>query len=232
MKNKNKSSESRKNYYLFKMNALILNGVSLILTVFCFYIFYLIYRNDSLIVLYNNLNIIMILYIPYLLLHELLHSFAYIKYGADFDNITYGMHLEKGILCCLCKQRISKKNILCSLLYPFIIICIITLLLGIIVDSSLLILLSLINITGCSGDLVMFYHLLKLKNYEFSEYNDPMAFALYTSEDFSKLKLFGLTFIEKTTKIDKSDLRKVVISKPSIIILIIFYVLFTFTLFI
>ena len=232
MKNKNKSSESRKNYYLFKMNALILNGVSLILTVFCFYIFYLIYRNDSLIVLYNNLNIIMILYIPYLLLHELLHSFAYIKYGADFDNITYGMHLEKGILCCLCKQRISKKNILCSLLYPFIIIGIITLLLGIIVDSSLLILLSLINITGCSGDLVMFYHLLKLKNYEFSEYNDPMAFALYTSEDFSKLKLFGLTFIEKTTKIDKSDLRKVVISKPSIIILIIFYVLFTFTLFI
>lgn len=232
MKNKNKSSGSRKNYYLFKMNALILNGVSLILTVFCFYIFYLIYRNDSLIVLYNNLNIIMILYIPYLLLHELLHSFAYIKYGADFDNITYGMHLEKGILCCLCKQRISKKNILCSLLYPFIIIGIITLLLGIIVDSSLLILLSLINITGCSGDLVMFYHLLKLKNYEFSEYNDPMAFALYTSEDFSKLKLFGLTFIEKTTKIDKSDLRKVVISKPSIIILIIFYVLFTFTLFI
>ena len=174
----------------------------------------------------------MILYIPYLILHELLHSLAYVNYGADFKNITYGIHLEKGILCCLCKQKISKKNILFSLLYPFIIIGIMTLLIGIIFNNSLLIILSLVNITGCSGDLVMFYHLLKLKDFEFSEYNDPMAFALYTKNDYSKLKLFGLDFVEKTNKIDRSDLRKVVISKPSIIILIIFYVLFTVTMFI
>ena len=232
MKNKSKLNEDRKNYYLFKMNALILNCFSCVLILICSIIFYLIYGRESLMVLNNDLNIVMILYIPYLLLHELLHSFAYVKYGADFKNITYGIHLEKGILCCLCKQRISKKNILCSLLYPFIIIGIITLLLGIIVDSSLLIILSLVNITGCSGDLVMFYHLIKLNDFEFSEYNDPMAFALYTKEDFSKLKLFGLNFVEKTTKIDKSDLRKVVISKTSIVILVIFYVLFTLTLFI
>ena len=229
---KNKSSDNRKKYYLFKMNTLILNGVSVILILVCSLIFYLIYKNDSLMVLNNNLNLLMIFYIPYLLLHELLHSFAYVKYGADFKNITYGIHLEKGILCCLCKQKISKKNILCSLLYPFIIIGIITLLLGIVFDSSLLVILSLVNITGCSGDLVMFYHLLKLKNFEFSEYNDPMAFALYTSEDFSKLKLFGLDFVEKTTKIDRSDLRKIVISKISIIILVVFYILFTVTMFI
>lgn len=229
---KNKSSDNRKKYYLFKMNTLILNGVSVILILVCSLIFYLIYKNDSLMVLNNNLNLLMIFYIPYLLLHELLHSFAYVKYGADFKNITYGIHLEKGILCCLCKQKISKKNILCSLLYPFIIIGIITLFLGIVFDSSLLVILSLVNITGCSGDLVMFYHLLKLKNFEFSEYNDPMAFALYTSEDFSKLKLFGLDFVEKTTKIDRSDLRKIVISKISIIILIVFYILFTVTMFI
>lgn len=229
---KNKSNDIRKNYYLFKMNALILNGVSVILILICALIFYLIYENDSLIILNNNLNILMILYIPYLLLHELLHSFAYVKYGADFKNITYGIHLEKGILCCLCKQKISKKNILYSLLYPFIIIGILTLILGIVFNSSLLVILSLINITGCSGDLVMFYHLIKLKNFEFSEYNNPMAFALYTSEDFSKLKLFGLNFVEKTTKIDRSDLKKIVISKASIIILIIFYILFTVTMFI
>lgn len=229
---KNKSNDIRKNYYLFKMNALILNGVSVILILICSLIFYLIYENDSLIILNNNLNILMILYIPYLLLHELLHSFAYVKYGADFKNITYGIHLEKGILCCLCKQKISRKNILCSLLYPFIIIGIITLFLGVIFDSPLLVILSLVNITGCSGDLVMFYHLFKLKDFEFSEYNDPMAFAIYTSEDFSKLKLFGLDFVEKTTKIDRSDLRKVVISKASVIILIIFYILFTVTMFI
>ena len=228
MKNKSKVSA----YYLFKMNALFLNLFSVILTIICAFIFYLIYKEDSLIVLYRDINIIMILYIPYLILHELLHSLAYVNYGADFKNITYGIHLEKGILCCLCKQKISKKNILFSLLYPFIIIGIMTLLIGIIFNNSLLIILSLVNITGCSGDLVMFYHLLKLKDFEFSEYNDPMAFALYTKNDYSKLKLFGLDFVEKTNKIDRSDLRKVVISKPSIIILIIFYVLFTVTMFI
>ena len=221
----------KKNYYLFKMDTRFLNWLSLVLILICFLIFYIIYGKDTIDLLYYNLNMVIILYLPYLVLHELLHSLGYVIYGADFKNITYGAHLEKGVLCCLCKQRISKRNILYSLLYPFFIIGIFTFILGIIINSPLLIILSTINISGCSGDLVMFYHLSKLNDFEFSEYNDPIAFGLYTKEDFSNLNMFGLTYIGKYPRLDKDDLRKVVISKKSIIIFIIFYALFTLTLF-
>lgn len=221
----------KKNYYLFKMDTRFLNWFSLVLILICFLIFYIIYGKNTIDLLYYNLNMVIILYLPYLVLHELLHSLGYVIYGADFKNITYGAHLEKGVLCCLCKQRISKRNILYSLLYPFFIIGIFTFILGIIINSPLLIILSTINISGCSGDLVMFYHLSKLNDFEFSEYNDPIAFGLYTKEDFSNLNMFGLKYIGKYPRLDKDDLRKVVISKKSIIIFIIFYALFTLTLF-
>lgn len=219
----NKKAYKEENYYLFKMNSVFLNGFSLVLIILCCLLFYLIYRDKSLEILNNNIYIIIIIYLPYLVLHELLHSLAYVIYGADYKKITYGVHLEKGILCCLCKQNINKKNILHSLLYPFVIIGIITLIIGIIIYYPLLVILSLINIAGCSGDLVMFYHLSKLDDYSFSEYDDPMAFALYTKKDFSKLKMFGLIYAGKKTSLERNDYKKVIISKPSIILLILFY---------
>ena len=222
---KTKRTYTKRYYYLFKMNSFLLNGISLVLIALCCFIFYLIYGNDTINVLSKSMNIVIVLYLPYLILHEQLHSLAYVIYGADFKNITFGAHLEKGILCCLCKQKIDKRNILHSLLYPFVIIGIITLIIGIIINYPLLVILSLTNIAGCSGDLVMFYHLRKLNNFEFSEYDDPVAFALYTKEDFSKLKMFGLDYVERKAKLEIKDLRKVVISKPSIITLILFYLL-------
>ena len=216
---------------MFKMNTIILNSFSLILIVLCSLFFYLLYGSNSINILKDSMTIVIFLYIPYLVLHEQLHSLAYVIYGADFKNITYGVHLEKGILCCLCKQRINKRNILHSLLYPFVIIGIITLVIGIIVDYPVLVILSLTNIAGCSGDLVMFYHLRKLNDYEFSEYNDPIAFGLFTKEDYSKLKMFGLDYVDKQARLDRNDLRKVVISKTSIILLLVFYGLFILTMF-
>ena len=218
----------KKNYYMFKMNTIFLNGFSFVLIILACLFFYLIYGDKSLDILNKNIDFVIVLYLPYLVLHELLHSLAYVIYGADFKNITYGAHLEKGVLCCLCKQNINKRNILHSLLYPFVIIGVFTLIIGIIIDYPLLVILSLANITGCSGDLVMFYHLSKLDDFNFSEYNNPIAFGLYTKNDFSKLKMFGLDYVGKKTKLERNDLRKVVISKASIIILILFYALMIF----
>jgi len=218
----------KNNYYLFKMNSLFLNGFSLILLAICCLIFYAIYGNNSIEVLNNNLNLTIIFYVPYLFIHELLHSLAYVIYGANFKNITYGIHLEKGILCCLCKQNINKRNILHSLLYPFILIGIMTLIIGVLVNLPTLVILSLANISGCSGDLVMYYHLSKLDEFMFSEYNNPMAFGLYTKNDFSKLKMFGLDYIGKKAKLEKDDLRKLVVSKESIFLLVVFYALAIF----
>lgn len=215
----------KKQYYMFRMDMTFLNSFSIILYVLSFGIFYLIYRDNTLNILKEVLDSFILVYIPYLIFHEFLHSLAYVLYGADFKNITYGAHLEKGVLCCLCKQNISKKNILFSLLYPFFFIGIVTLIIGIIIDNPLLIMLSLANISGCGGDLVMFYHLSRLHDFEFSEYDDPISFGLYSATDLSKRKMFGLIYVDTKKELQRNDLKKIVVSKTSIIILILFYLL-------
>ena len=219
----------KKKYYMFKMNMTFLNIFSILLIIVCGFIFYLLYQNQTLEIFDRVYIPLVILYVPYLMLHELFHSLGYVLFGADFKNITFGVHLEKGVLCCLCKQNINKKNIIFSLLFPFFFIGIVTLILGIIINSPLLVLLSLTNISGCSGDIIMFYHLIKLNNFEFSEYDDPTSFGLFSSEDLSKRKMFGLNYVSTKNKLNCSIDKKVVISKKSIIILALFYTLIIIT---
>ena len=159
--------------------------------------------------------------IPYLVLHEVLHSIAYVLLGADYKNITYGAHLEKGVLCCLCKQNITKTNILISLLTPFFFLGVVTYFLGVVLDSPILIALSIVNISGCAGDIIMFLDFLFLKKFQYSEFDNPTAFALQGSEDFSKKKLFGLQYVESCKSLKIKDLQKVSISKTSVICFLI-----------
>ena len=67
-------------------------------------------------------------------------------------------------------------------------------------------------------------------NFEFSEYNDPIAFGLYSKDDFSKLKLLGLKFDSKKAKLDRDDLKKIRFSNISIFLFIVFYGLMICTL--
>lgn len=209
----------KKKYYIFEMDMAWLQVISTILLIVLVILTY--YINPSFLSL-NTFGIALILMIPYMVLHELLHSLSYILNGAKFSNITYGMHLEKGILCCLCKQNISKRNILISLLTPFFMIGVITYIIGLITNNSVIVMLSIFNLSGCSGDLIMFYALLKLNNFEFSEYDNPLAFGLYSSNDLSKKNMFGLNYIESVECLEKKDLKKVNITKTSIVIVLIY----------
>lgn len=213
-----------KKYYLFKMNSSTIYGFTILLYALAAGGFYLIYGNNSLNVLKEYSELAIILLIPYLLLHEGLHALSYVIHGADFKNITFGGHMEKGVLCCLCKQNITKKNILFSLVYPLFFIGIVTLIIGVLLNWPLLVILSLANIGGCSGDLVMFYHLSRIRSFEFSEYNDPVSFGLYSDEDLSKKRMLGLTFVETKQELKRDDLRKFDVSKTTIIIFIFFFV--------
>lgn len=212
-----------KKYYIFEMNGVILQVISIIILIVMLIL--TTYLSDGIFMTNKDLELIFLLIIPYLILHELLHSLAYVINGADFKNITYGAHIEKGILCCLCKQNVSKRNILISLLFPFIIIGVITYIIGILINSTVLIWLSILNISGCSADLIMFFELLKLKDFEYSEYDNPVAFGLYTSKNLSKTKLFGLKYIGETKALEKNNMKKISISKFSIITFIIFIIL-------
>ena len=71
----------------------------------------------------------------------------------------------------------------------------------------------------------MFFWLSQIKDFEFSEYDNPIAFGLYSKNDLSKKKMFGLDFVEETNKLERTIGKKITISKPSIIYILLFMVL-------
>lgn len=215
----------KKKYYLYKMNINILNVLSLLITLALIILMCYVYRDRLDLVTEKSIGMLFILMLPYFCLHEIVHSIGYVIMGADFKKITYGAHIEKGVLCCLCKQNISKANILVSLLFPFFWLGIVTLVIGYIFNLYFLVALSIMNIGGCAGDFIMFIALSRLKDYEFSEYDDPISFGLYTKEDLSEKKMFGLDFVGTKTKLERNDLKKITISKASIGYALIFIVI-------
>lgn len=210
---------SKKKYYLFQLKTTELNVACVLLLSLMFLV------TIALDIPFNlsdkNFALTFAFMIPYFLFHEVLHSVSYVLNGAKFKNITYGAHLEKGVLCCLCKQNITRRNILCSLLFPFIFIGVVTYIIGALTNNSVLMLLSIMNISGCSGDLMMFIALSQLKNYEYSEYDDPTSFGLYTSEDLSDKKFFGIEYVGTEDKLDRDDLKKLDINAGNAIFLIV-----------
>lgn len=213
-----------KKYHIFQININTLNignTLLLILLLIPSYIIYPTFIIDTL----NNYTFLefFIYYLLYMLIHELVHSISYVINGAKFKNITYGICLEKSILCCLCKQDINKKNILNSLMAPLIWIGLITYLISLILKLPLLFTLSIFNIAGCIGDIIMFYFINKLDNdITFSEFDDPIGFAISSKKDLSQNKYFGINYITTTTNLTRENFQKIYISKTSIIIILLF----------
>ena len=207
--------------YFYEMDSVALNVISIVLLVIILVITKIIYGLD---ISRTNYNIGLILLIPYLVLHEILHSVAYVVNGAKFNRITYGIHLEKGILCCSCKQEVKKHTILWSLMYPFLFIGVITYIIGVIYKIDILVMLSIVNISGCSGDLIMFFNFLGLKNFKFFEYDNPLGFGIVTEENMEKKKMFALKRIEEDN-FKQTVSKKVSVSKTSIVVLILYFAL-------
>ena len=213
----NKVGKIMKKYYIYTAD---MNKVSL----FCALIISIMILVTDIIcpgIKYDSVLILLFIF-PYFFLHEIFHSLAYVLHGADFNKITYGIHIEKGVLVCLCKQNISKKCILISLVYPFIFLGIIAYIIGIVINNNVLLMLSICNLAGCASDLILFMNFIKLKDFEYTECDNPMNIAIYTKEDVSKKKMFGLKFIESSSSIKREDYKKIDISKVSKILLLVY----------
>ena len=171
---------------------------------------------------------ILVILMLYMLLHEILHGIGYRITGTKTNKIKYGIELEKGILYTLVLEEVPKKNILVSLQMPFVIIGIITLLLGYILNLPLLVLLSIFNLMGASMDLVMFIYISRIKDVHYAETKASDEFILISKEDLTKRKSLFFKIIEvnnykKEDYIIKSD-KKITISKESIIFTIIYLI--------
>ena len=169
----------------------------------------------------------------WMVLHEILHGTFYILGGAKRKNITYGAALEKGIFYCRCGEYVNKRTIMCSLMAPFTIIGVITMIIGFITKQWWLVMLSGINIGGAGADLCMFIFFLgRDKDIKFMEYGDSSFFSLKTKEDLSKKKFRCVKAIDKS-KVPKNDNKhRLVVSKGSWWMLIVLAVLMLLLLFI
>ena len=216
-----------KKYHVFKIDMLSLNVYCILLMALVLGFTYVVFPNsfNGMINLFSNDKfwfIFLPLMILYFVLHELLHALGYIIHGADREKITFGMELEKGVFYCLCKQDIDKKNILYSLMYPLVLIGIVTYIIGVIFNYHLLTLLSIVNIAGAIGDIMYFIFICRLDNdIMFSELDDGTSFAIRSKNDPSKIKHIGLRYDGTMDKIPRKDFKLLYISKLSYIVLVL-----------
>lgn len=212
------------NYYTYELDMIFLNVLSLVIFLIVAAIVYFI-GGFATYLYSDHMGLLIIYMILWLMLHELLHGIGFSLFKeVNKKNITFGMALEKGVFYCMCKQKISKKVILTSLLFPFTIIGIITLILGMIIHSYYLVWLSVLNIAGAVGDLVMTYYFLKVPDdIYYLDLDDPTSFTVLSDEDLSCIRVRGVKLKESgiydKNKMIPKDKRKIVVSFASYIIL-------------
>lgn len=216
-----------KQYYKFKMNLVTMNILALVLMFLELLLFFKWIAGTT----------FEIDFIPFLvclffwqILHEILHAVGFgiiseIKAGEK--NITMGIRLESGILYCMCKKLINKRRILLALLLPLVTIGFITLIIGMIFNLPLLVILSLANIAGAIGDILMTIAILRMPTIEYFDLDDFTGFVLLSKEDLTKKKYLGLEIVQ-TGKYNKKmiaqDYRRITVSKISLIIMIMLFV--------
>lgn len=231
-------TKKKEHIYLFEYNFLTIQIFCLVLTVLFVALtvgIYKVFNFDFMpsmeVVMESLLGgkfvLFMIVMMIWLLLHEVIHGVSYVFYGANYKNIKYGVVLEKGILYCKCGEYIDKKNILWSVINPFIYIGVVTLLLGFAFESIWLIALSLINISGACADILMFLFFIRRdKNMKFREIKDSSTFVLKTTEDLTDKKFFAVKLKEELENDNFKEKDKLItITKFSKVTLIILGVL-------
>lgn len=208
-------------YYKYSIKMGILNFLSII---FFIPIFYVIFLLD----LVNDIDFnFIICYFFWMFIHELMHGIGF--YISGVRDVFYGITLEKGIMWCMCKSIISKKSIIISLLFPFFFIGVFSYFIGLFINNSLLILLSLFNIVGSIGDLFMFFFFLRLPDFNYTDLDDCDSFILMSNSDLTKYKSFGLNLIECTNNLEKfKDHNLISISNFSKVVFIIFILVLLF----
>lgn len=216
-------------YYTYQLDMKILNILAIILFIVMMVVVYLVGFDYSDISKYNILLLIVLMF-AWLMLHEVLHGIGFGLFKeVDKKNIVFGMALEKGVFYCMCKQKISKKVIFTSLLFPVIIIGVITMILGSITSCGLLVYLSMFNIVGSVGDIVMSVYFSKCpSDVIYLDLDDCTSFTVLSKIDLDDIKVPGIK-LSRSGKYDSKmiahDKRKLVISRESWYVLIVVFIL-------
>lgn len=227
------NKENKRGYYTYKLSMTVLNVLAIILLIIVGGLVLFLEHSDNYTIMID-LPLLIIIMFFWLLLHELLHGIGFaLSRDVDKKNITFGMFLEKGVFYCMCKQNISKKQALVALLFPVTIIGIITLIIGMIINSYELVFLSVFNIMSSIGDIVMSIYFLKCpSDITYIDLDDCTSFTVISSNNLDNIKVPGIILDKKGIYNEKEmiakDKRKLVISPLSYILIFIIVILFIF----
>ena len=226
----------KQKYYTYQLDMVYLNVLAIIIFVVV-WLFVFMFGEKEYLFSDDSVGYLIIFMILWLMLHEVIHGIGFgIFKSVMKKNICFGMALEKGVFYCMCKQKISKKVILTSLLFPFMFIGVITLIIGMFIHSYYLVMLSILNISGAVGDLVMTVYFLKAPNdIVYLDLDDPTSFTVLSHSDLTNMNVKGVKLIESgiyNDKMEAHDKRRIVISRASCVILIIMIVIAVMMLFI
>lgn len=208
--------------YEYEMDLKLLNiGAFILLIPFIF--LHLLYFKEI------NVNIYFLVYaVIYLMLHEFFHGIGfYILRKVKHKNINYGIELEKGIFYCTCKEEINKLNILVSLMFPCFFLGFVTLIIAFIINNQMLSLLSIMNISGSIGDILMFIMIIKLpSDIKYIDLDLTTGFYLISKEKLPNKSLgFSLKKVKDYNGEVASTNKKITITKVSKIILSFIFIL-------
>ena len=232
MKNKKENIK----FYTYGLDMVFLNILSIVLFVGVWVLVLVIGHGKSYMIS-DDVGFLFISMILWLMLHEVIHGIGFAIFPeVKLKNICFGMALEKGVFYCMFKQRISKKVILTSLLFPFTFIGVITLIWGISIESYNLVMLSALNIAGAVGDLVMACYFLRVPNdVIYLDLDDCTSFTDLSHDNLEDVKVKGIKLKDSGIYDDKEmvskDKRRLVISKTSYIVLGIVIILTIFMIF-
>lgn len=205
-------------YYTYKLDLLLLNVLTVVLFVLLTIMTYVITGSLAFIEDINLFSFIFI--ILWMFLHEILHGIGFMLFGeVKRENVVFGAEIEKGIFYCMCKERVSKANILVALVFPLLMIGIFTYIIGIYFGNSLLILLSIFNISGAIGDICMMIDIgLMPKDINYLDLDDNTCFTIISGEDLTEKKFLSISLVKNGKYIDKikaKDYTRLKISKCS-----------------
>ena len=216
-------------YYTYKLDLKLLNIFAIILFIVIGGIVLYIEKNDNYIIDFDIIVFLVLVFV-WLIVHELLHGLGFgIFKEVKIKNLTFGMFLEKGIFYVMCKQNVGRRVILTSLCFPVVIIGIVTLIIGMYINSFMLVYLSIINIVASIGDIVMIIYFIKApKDIIYLDLDDPTSFTVVSSEDLSNINIMGIEMIDNgkyNKKMKARDKRRLIISKWSYMLLIFIAIL-------
>lgn len=210
-------------YYKYKIKLGVGNIFASIILILLLILLYFTFDNYYFNLTYNKVLIM----IGYFILHELLHYIGYlINKNVKNKDLCLGMCLEKGVMYCRCTNEISRTAVMISLLTPFTVTGIISLIISYIFDMPFLAFLSVSNIAGSYFDILMFIQMLKMpKDIKFAEYDECDAYYIISNKDLTNIKTKGISLVEtdkyNKIKLKSKDNKRIEISTFSIIIIII-----------